>query len=72
MLVIADPEKAIGLAGVMGGYNTEITQDTNILFWRVHPLTVVVSAQPPKPLALEAKHLAALKRGRYNKCGKGY
>lgn len=28
MLVIADPEKAIGLAGVMGGYNTEVTSDT--------------------------------------------
>lgn len=32
MLVIADEEKAIGLAGVMGGQNTEITDDTvNIL-----------------------------------------
>lgn len=29
MLVIADSHKVIGLAGVMGGYNTEITQDTN-------------------------------------------
>lgn len=28
MLVIADTEKAIGLAGVMGGFNTEITSDT--------------------------------------------
>ncbi|NLN41769.1 MAG: phenylalanine--tRNA ligase subunit beta [Clostridiales bacterium] len=28
MLVIADTEKAIGLAGVMGGYNTEVTSDT--------------------------------------------
>ena len=32
MLVIADPEKAIGLAGVMGGGNTEITKKTvNVL-----------------------------------------
>ncbi|SNX52822.1 phenylalanine--tRNA ligase subunit beta [Thermoanaerobacterium sp. RBIITD] len=32
MLVIADTDKAIGLAGVMGGQNTEITSDTvNIL-----------------------------------------
>ncbi|NLI61428.1 MAG: phenylalanine--tRNA ligase subunit beta [Clostridiales bacterium] len=32
MLVIADTEKAIGLAGVMGGYNTEVTAHTrNIL-----------------------------------------
>ncbi|MGJ7043921.1 phenylalanine--tRNA ligase subunit beta [Thermoanaerobacterium thermosulfurigenes] len=32
MLVIADEERAIGLAGVMGGQNTEITDDTvNIL-----------------------------------------
>lgn len=28
MLVIADPEKAVGIAGVMGGYNTEITPGT--------------------------------------------
>jgi len=28
MLVIADTEKVIGLAGVMGGYNTEVTSDT--------------------------------------------
>jgi len=33
MLVIADSEKPIGLAGVMGGANTEITNETrNILF----------------------------------------
>lgn len=28
MLLIADPEKGIGLAGVMGGLNSEITDDT--------------------------------------------
>ncbi|HZJ82184.1 MAG TPA: phenylalanine--tRNA ligase subunit beta [Clostridia bacterium] len=28
MLVIADKEKAIGIAGVMGGFNTEISQNT--------------------------------------------
>lgn len=28
MLVIADPERAIGIAGVMGGANTEVTEDT--------------------------------------------
>lgn len=28
MLIIADPEKAIGIAGVMGGLNTEITSET--------------------------------------------
>ncbi|WP_282929487.1 phenylalanine--tRNA ligase subunit beta [Anaerococcus sp. Marseille-Q7828] len=32
MLVIADGEKAVGLAGVMGGFDTEVTNDTkNIL-----------------------------------------
>ncbi len=28
MLVIADPERAIGIAGVMGGAGTEVTEDT--------------------------------------------
>jgi phenylalanyl-tRNA synthetase beta chain len=28
MLVIADPERAVGLAGVMGGANTEVTEET--------------------------------------------
>ena len=32
MLVIADSEKAIGLAGVMGGGNSEITEDTTTVF----------------------------------------
>ena len=31
MLVIADDEKAIGLAGIMGGENSEITEDTSIV-----------------------------------------
>ncbi|MDO4749462.1 MAG: phenylalanine--tRNA ligase subunit beta [Eubacteriales bacterium] len=31
MLVIADAEKPIGLAGVMGGFNSEITENTNMI-----------------------------------------
>lgn len=31
MLVIADNEKAIGLAGVMGGLNTEVDEDTDMV-----------------------------------------
>ncbi|MDD2434959.1 MAG: phenylalanine--tRNA ligase subunit beta [Bacilli bacterium] len=31
-IVIANPEGAVGLAGVMGGLNTEITSDTNSIF----------------------------------------
>ena len=31
MLVITDPDGPIGLAGVMGGANTEVTEDTNTL-----------------------------------------
>ena len=31
MLVITDPDGPIGLAGVMGGANTEVTEDTKIL-----------------------------------------
>ena len=28
MLLITDPEKAVGIAGVMGGLNSEITNET--------------------------------------------
>ncbi|MDE2801936.1 MAG: phenylalanine--tRNA ligase subunit beta [Chloroflexota bacterium] len=31
MVVIADPEKAVGLGGVMGGANTEVTEETNTI-----------------------------------------
>lgn len=33
MLVIADEERAVGIAGVMGGENSEITDDTQIVFF---------------------------------------
>ena len=32
MLLIADPEKGVGIAGVMGGLNSEITADTKAVF----------------------------------------
>lgn len=32
MLVIADSEKALGLAGVMGGADSEITEETRTVF----------------------------------------
>ncbi|MCY4625149.1 MAG: phenylalanine--tRNA ligase subunit beta [Chloroflexi bacterium] len=31
MVVIADPEKAVGLGGVMGGANTEVTEETRTI-----------------------------------------
>jgi len=43
MLVIADPEKAIAIAGVMGGYDTEVTDRTkNIIIESAHfhPISV--------------------------------
>ena len=37
MLVIADPEKAIAIAGVMGGYDTEVTDGTkNLIIESAH------------------------------------
>lgn len=35
MLVIADEERAIGLAGIMGGLNSEIKEDTSELLFEV-------------------------------------
>lgn len=33
MLLIADPKKGVGVAGVMGGLNSEITESTNTVFF---------------------------------------
>lgn len=33
MLVIADPEKAVAVAGVMGGFNSEITDETKTILF---------------------------------------
>ena len=33
MLLIADPEKGVGVAGVMGGLNSEITPETKAVFF---------------------------------------
>ena len=33
MLLIADPEKGVGIAGVMGGQNSEITEDTKVVLF---------------------------------------
>jgi phenylalanyl-tRNA synthetase beta chain len=43
VLVIADPERAIGLAGVMGGANTEVTEDTRAVLLEsacFHPASI--------------------------------
>lgn len=43
MIVIADPEKAIAIAGVMGGYDTEVTERTRNLIIEsahFHPISV--------------------------------
>ncbi len=33
MLLIADPKKGVGIAGVMGGYNSEITENTKAILF---------------------------------------
>ena len=39
MLVIADSDRAVGLAGVMGGIETEVTEKQRPSFWNRRTLT---------------------------------
>lgn len=63
MLVIADKNKAVALAGVMGGENSEITDDTKTVVFEsatFHPGNVRVSA---KKLGMRTESSARFEKG---------
>ena len=43
MLMICDGEKAVGLAGIMGGENSKITDDVKTCYLKLQPLTAQIS-----------------------------
>ena len=56
MLVIADPKGAIGLAGVMGGENSEITQSTNRVLLEAAKFD---GPEQPQDVALPGAHVGS-------------
>ncbi|MEJ6950016.1 phenylalanine--tRNA ligase subunit beta [Natronospora cellulosivora (SeqCode)] len=63
VLVIADAEKAIGLAGVMGGANSEVTENTKTIFLEsayFHPVNIRKTA---KKLGLPSEASHRFERG---------
>ena len=67
MLVIADPEKAIALAGVMGGYDTEVTDSTkNIIIESAyfHPIN---TRKTSKELGLRSEASSRFEKGTVDK-----
>lgn len=63
MLVIADPNKAIAIAGVMGGYDTEVTESTqNILLESAH-FNFANIRQTSKKLGLRSESSIRFEKG---------
>ena len=47
VLMICDGEKSVGIAGIMGGENSMITDDVKTMLFEAACLTVPISAFPP-------------------------
>ena len=62
MLVIADSDRAIGLAGIMGGLNSEILDTTTTVVFESANLTAPASARPPTPWACAPTPPPSLRR----------
>ena len=69
MLVIADAEGAVGIAGVMGGENTEIRPETtDVLLEAANFDTISVRKTSRKLGLLAAKHRVVLKKDWIHTC----
>ena len=63
-LVIADGKRAVGLAGVMGGGNSEVKLSYYIAsFWSAQNLTRVLFVKRPLVISVEPMQLNVLRRG---------
>ncbi len=62
MLVIADRDRAVALAGVMGAENSEITQDTSLILFESATFHAPPYAKPRKMSVCEPNHRYVLKK----------
>ncbi|QTL98580.1 phenylalanine--tRNA ligase subunit beta [Iocasia frigidifontis] len=63
MLVIADTKEAVGLAGVMGGANSEVTEDTSTIFLESAYFNPVNIRKTAKKLGLPSEASHRFERG---------
>ncbi len=63
MLVIADQEKAIGLAGVMGGLDTEISASTKYVFLEAACFEAVTTRKTSRALGLRSEASSRFEHG---------
>ncbi|MGI6777248.1 MAG: phenylalanine--tRNA ligase subunit beta [Acetivibrionales bacterium] len=63
MLVIADSNKAVGIAGVMGGANSEITSKTKIILFESATFNGTSIRQTAKKLGLRTEASARFEKG---------
>ncbi|MFW6034893.1 MAG: phenylalanine--tRNA ligase subunit beta [Halothermotrichaceae bacterium] len=63
VLVISDKEKAVGLAGVMGGANSEVTEDTTTIFLESAYFNPVNIRKTAKTLGLPSEASHRFERG---------
>lgn len=63
ILVIADTEASVAIAGVMGGENTEVTEDTENIFLEVAYFSPMVVARSSRKLSLRTDASYRFERG---------
>lgn len=63
MLVIADPEKALDIAGVMGGENSEVQNDTTRIILEVSNLDPLIIRRTSQSLGLRTEGVVRWEKG---------